>query len=279
MPTVTVTPDNDGSLNEAKDIIERMNKLGQVNDFITETLTVNGDNTEFVAQNGATAALSLDENHMVVVNGGGNPTGSVNSESTAAAVAQAVIAAKLNDQKSIEIKFDADISFISVSSSKKLLDAADGMDAELKFTIADDNHELLGDIAVPLTARTGQIYSGFSQAKYETDLIAKAQLLYDRTITVGGTTIDDGKVTAELVLKTEQSGGWGDETATINLRADMLTGRDWTKEGTVDILIYNEKADKYYINTAKVDESGNVSIKTKQAGTIAIFSEPLIERK
>jgi pectin methylesterase-like acyl-CoA thioesterase len=214
------------------------------------------DNTqEFTSKSGVTSTVTVTE-EGVTVEAGLNESGSVNSESTAAAVKKAAEIAKANGETSVTVQIPEGATGLSKSTVKKLLTAADGMKITLALTSSIDG-EKVGSISLPINEKTGQILTGLY---FDTKRIDSAEDYIKKhweTDILGS-------------FETAQKGGWGDN-ATLTVELDRL-GFEADEETKLYALIYDTKTNKWYEVPAEIIDS-NVVITTKRSGVVTIVTE------
>jgi hypothetical protein len=214
-----------------------------------------GYNRVFRSKSGINATAVLTEKG-VVVTAGLNKSGSVNSEATAAAVAEAAKIARANGEERFTIAIPAGATGLSAATIEKLVKAADGLEIVLSLTSNIDGEEV-GSISLPINAKTGQILTGLY---FETERIYSIQNYIA------------GRYNADILgsFETAQKGGWG-AVATLSVSTHKLgfTADDGEK---LYAIIYDTKTGKMYQVPAAV-EDGNVIIKTKRTGIVTIVTK------
>ncbi|MDR0991765.1 MAG: leucine-rich repeat protein [Ruminococcus sp.] len=214
-----------------------------------------GYTKSFTAKSGITATVTVTETGIIVT-AGLNRTGSVNSESTTAAVIEAAKIARVNNETSFTVALPNGATGLSKSTVQKLVSAADGLEIVLALTSNIDGEEV-GSISLPINAQTGQILTGLH---FETNRIYSVQNYI----------AERWETDILSAFETAQKGGWGG-TATLSVSMDKLgfSADDGTK---LYAIIYDTKAKKWYQVSATI-EAGNVVIKTKRTGIITIVTK------
>jgi hypothetical protein len=222
---------------------------------ITET----PEGTQYTAANGATSTVTVTADEGVKIEAGVNESGSVNSQSTAAAVSEAAKIAKENGETTVKIVLPEGTIGLSKSTAQKLMNAAGDVGIELEFPTTVDG-EAVGSVSVPFTNETGQILTKMTFDTTRTEQI-------ENYITSKWDTEVQGS------FETAQKGGWGSTvTITIGLEQLGFEADDGTKFYAI---IYDTKNDKWYQTEAAI-EDGNVVIKTKQSGIITVVTKPVV---
>jgi hypothetical protein len=214
------------------------------------------EGTNFTTANGVTSTVTETDEGEVKVQAGVNESGSINSQATAAAVAEAAKIAAENGETSVAIQIPEGAVGLSKSTVQKLVDAAGGMEITLELTAMVDG-EVVGGVTLPITDETGQILTGLD---FDTTRIDTAK---DFITNKWNTDILGS-------FETAQKGGWGG-TATLSVGLDILgfEADDGTK---LYALIYDPKADKWYEVPAEVIDR-NVVFDTKRSGIITIVTK------
>jgi hypothetical protein len=206
-----------------------------------------GYTKSFTTKTGITATVTLTETGIIVT-AGMNESGSVNSECTRAAVAEAAKIARTNGLESIRLIVPEGATGLSKSTVQKLVKAVNGKEIILKTE----------NLTLPINEKTGQILTGL---KFDSENIKTAQ----NYITKRWNTDILGS------FETAQRGGWGG-TATLTIGLDKLgfSADDGTK---LYALIYDTKTEKWYQAAAEVIDGANVVIKTKRSGIVTIVTQ------
>ncbi|MDR0946901.1 MAG: hypothetical protein LBM87_04020 [Ruminococcus sp.] len=202
--------------------------------------------------------LPFTEDEGVKIEAGLNEKGSVNSQSTAAAVAEAAAIAQANGETSVEFELPEGTKGISASAVQKLVDAAGDTEVVVNIPTVVDG-EAVGSVSVPLTSDSGQILTGMTFDTKRTEQVENYVANKWDTEVLGS-------------FETAQKGGWG-ATATLSIGLEKLgfSADDGTK---LYALIYDTKAKKWYQSNAEVID-GEVVIKTKRSGIVTIVTEPV----
>jgi uncharacterized protein YjdB len=222
--------------------------------YVTDGMTVSDGCMAFTTKNGIEARIIVTSDDSVYVIAGANKTGSLNSPSTAAAVAKAAWMALQREQKTLPI-LALNITGVSSSAAEKLVKAGEGVDLILKIEATNDDDAAILRMSIPLGDSSGQILPGM---KFNTESINDFAALtaerFSAANIVGG-------------FETEQDGGWG-AAAQITLNLDELgiTARDGKR---FYLLHYDSKADKWFQITATA-EDGFLVFKTKLTGVFAV---------
>jgi uncharacterized repeat protein (TIGR02543 family) len=185
-----------------------------------------------------------------------NPSGSVNSVITSAAVKKAAEIAKANGETRVTVTIPEGATGLSASTIQKLVKAADGLEIVLALTSIIDGEEV-GSISLPINSKTGQILTGLH---FETESIKSAQNYIEK------------KWKTDILgsFETAQKGGWGAvATLTIDLENLGFTADDGTK---LYALIYDTKTGKWYQVSAEIID-GNVVIETKRTGVVTVVTD------
>jgi hypothetical protein len=221
----------------------------------TPPAPASANNTEFTAPNGVTSKIE-ETPDGVKVEAGVNQSGSINSQATAAAVAEAVKIAEANGETSVTVQIPEGTSGISAVTVQKLVEAAGGLDITLELTSVVDG-ETVGGVTLPLSSATGQILTGLA---FGTKRTAQTEAYVTENF--------NAKVLGSF--ETAQKGGWG-ATATLTVGLDKLgiNAADGTK--LLYAMIFDTKAKKWYKADAEVID-GNVVIVTKRSGLITIVA-------
>jgi hypothetical protein len=214
-----------------------------------------GYSNSYVTKSGVKATVTVTENG-VFVTAGLNKSGSVNSETTAAAVAEAARIAEANGFESITVIVPENGTGLSKSTVQKLVSAADGFEIVLVLTSMEDGEEV-GNIRFSINSKTEQILTGLyfetSRIKTVQNYIAKKW----KTDILGS-------------FETAKKGGFG-STATLSVSMDKLgfSADDGTK---LYALIYDTKAKKWYQVEAVIID-GEVVVQTKRSGIVSVVTE------
>jgi hypothetical protein len=228
------------------------------NPYVTPSMDVmeTENGTEYSTPSGAKSTVTESEEGEVKVEAGVNESGSVNSQSTAAAISEAAQIARKNGESSVKIQIPEGAVGLSKSTVQKFVDAAKGMEITLELKAMLDG-EIVGGVTLPLTSETGQILTGLEFGTNRTQTAADYVTKHWDTDILGS-------------FETVQKGGWG-TTATLSVGLDKLgfSADDGTK---LYALIYDSKTGKWYEVPAEVID-GNVIFDTKRSGVITIVTK------
>jgi uncharacterized repeat protein (TIGR02543 family) len=190
------------------------------------------------------------------VRAGVNLTGSVNSQSTAAAVSEAVKLARARSARSVTLQIPDGTLGFSVHTAKKLFAAAGGLELIIECPTLENGNEI-GKISMTITEETGQILTGLS---FGTERIEKCD---DYVTRLFGAEVIGG-------FETAQKGGFGDTaTITVNLSNFGIIPYDGTK---FYVMIYDTRTGKWYDAEATV-KGLNAVIETERSGIFLILKE------
>jgi uncharacterized repeat protein (TIGR02543 family) len=218
--------------------------------------TLNPDGSLSVTSNSGIVATIYPNLQGTSVRAGVNLTGSVNSQSTAAAVAEAVKLARFNLETSVSIVIPDGTLGFSFHTAKKLFAAAGGLELIIECPTLENGNEI-GKITMTIGEETGQILTGLS---FDTERIKKCDDYVTRLL---GAEVIGG-------FETAQKGGFGDTaTITVNLINLGIIPYDGTE---YYVMIYDTRTGKWYDAQAIV-EDGNAVIETEHSGIFLILKE------
>jgi uncharacterized repeat protein (TIGR02543 family) len=190
----------------------------------------------------------------VTVKAGVNLTSSVNSQSTAAAVLEAVKIAQGKSAFYVTVVIPDEAVGLSIHTVKKLLVAAGAMELILECPTLENGLQV-GNIRLTINEGTGQILTGIS---FDTGRVRECEDYVTRLIgaeVVGG-------------FETAQKGGFGGPaTVSVSLEKIGIKAVDGIE---FYVMIYDSKTGKWYEDTAIV-EGGNAVIDTERSGIFLVL--------
>jgi hypothetical protein len=227
------------------------------NPYRTAGMTVSADGRSFTTKDGITSLFTVTSSG-VKVTAGMNKGGTLNSESTAAAVFAAALTAKRSGFSSITLSLPQNAVGISKIAVQKIVKAASGTTIVLDLTSAADGQKV-GSISLPLGSSSGQI---LTKIHFGTQRIKTVQNYVGRrfnTKVLGG-------------FETAQKNGWG-ATATLTVSLDKL-GIKADEDDILYALVYDTQTKKWY-QTAAMVKGGSIVIKTAKTSIVTIVTDSI----
>jgi hypothetical protein len=243
-PTVTITPETEPNGYNFPPCINK-------------EITISADGKEVTSKTGVIAKI-VETADGVFVEAGINPTGSVNTHSTAAAACLAARIAKAKGYDKITVNVPSFARGLSKNAVQKIICGAQGTDVTLSLTSAYYGDEL-GTITFPITRSTGQILTSLYFGTARTEHIERYIESRWNTDALGG-------------FETDQRGGWG-SAATLTMDLGKL-GIDTYPDDLLYAVIYDTSDGRWYQSPVTVKD-GIAVFKTSRTGIITFTTNPV----
>lgn len=218
---------------------------------INKDITISPDGKEVTSKTGV-KAMVIETANGVFVKAGVNPTGSVNTHSTAAAACLGARIVKEKGYKFLTVNVPSGAKGLSKTAVQKIICGAQDTPVTLSFALTLDGEEI-GTMALPITRDSGQILTSVT-----TDTT--------RTSQIGNYIESRWNIDALGGFETAQRGGWG-AIATITLDIEKLGIESFSDE-LLYAVVYDTAEKRWYESPVTV-KNGMAVFKTSRTGIVS----------